>query len=167
MSTDFKEYSAAFHDHQNELMHYGVKGMKWHKRKPGAKIISEVAYNANKDEINWIRREAKYKKDLSKLSSDQLLKKIRDTDNTYEFDRVINNGNGSSTLTSDRRRFASDILYDREHGKASEPTDPYKPEKKTGVQKAAKMAARKEEKKRNRKIMNLRKAERAYRRGGH
>ena len=31
--TDFKEYSAAFHDHQNELMHYGVKGMKWHKKK--------------------------------------------------------------------------------------------------------------------------------------
>lgn len=26
---DFKEYSAAFHDRQNSLMHYGVKGMKW------------------------------------------------------------------------------------------------------------------------------------------
>lgn len=26
---DFKEYSAAFHDRQDSLMHYGVKGMKW------------------------------------------------------------------------------------------------------------------------------------------
>ena len=26
---DFREYSAAFQDHQNDLAHYGVKGMKW------------------------------------------------------------------------------------------------------------------------------------------
>lgn len=40
MSTDFREYSAAFHDHQNDLMHYGVPGMKWHKRK--AKSLTEI-----------------------------------------------------------------------------------------------------------------------------
>ena len=28
---DFREYQAAFQDHQNDLMHYGVKGMKWHE----------------------------------------------------------------------------------------------------------------------------------------
>jgi len=34
--SDFREYRAAFMDHQNDLMHYGVKNMKWghHKRKP-------------------------------------------------------------------------------------------------------------------------------------
>lgn len=34
---DFREYSAAFNDHQNDLAHYGIKGMKWrhHKNRLG------------------------------------------------------------------------------------------------------------------------------------
>lgn len=38
--SDFKEYKAAFLE-QNDLKHYGVKGMKWDhtKRKPGLKIV--------------------------------------------------------------------------------------------------------------------------------
>ena len=33
---DFREYAAAFADHQDDLCHYGTKGMKWrhHKRVP-------------------------------------------------------------------------------------------------------------------------------------
>lgn len=40
---DFKEYSAAFHDRQNELMHYGVPGMKWDpsKRKKNGQKTEE------------------------------------------------------------------------------------------------------------------------------
>lgn len=30
---DFREYSAAFNDHQNDLAHYGIKGMKWRHHK--------------------------------------------------------------------------------------------------------------------------------------
>lgn len=38
--SDFREYKAAFLE-QNDLKHYGVKGMKWEhkKRKPGAKQV--------------------------------------------------------------------------------------------------------------------------------
>ena len=28
--TDFREYSAAFHAQNDDIMHYGVKGMSWH-----------------------------------------------------------------------------------------------------------------------------------------
>lgn len=39
---DFREYQSAFLDHQDDLMHYGVKGMKWDhkKRQPGAKPMT-------------------------------------------------------------------------------------------------------------------------------
>ena len=33
MSTDFREYSAAFHANNNDLIHYGVMGMKWGVRR--------------------------------------------------------------------------------------------------------------------------------------
>lgn len=33
MNNDFHEYSAAFQDHQNDLAHFGIKGMKWKHRK--------------------------------------------------------------------------------------------------------------------------------------
>lgn len=36
---DFREYHAAFQENLEDLMHYGVKGMRWHKRKPGKKNI--------------------------------------------------------------------------------------------------------------------------------
>lgn len=29
---DFREYSAAFSHHNSDLMHYGVKNMRWRKR---------------------------------------------------------------------------------------------------------------------------------------
>lgn len=58
---DFKEYSAAFHD-QNDLMHYGVKGMRWNpnkkkrssestldeeKRKPNKQVIQKTEKDKN------------------------------------------------------------------------------------------------------------------------
>jgi len=51
--TDFKEYSAAFYDHQNELMHYGVKGMKWHHYK---RRLQEITGIGLKKEESLIRR---------------------------------------------------------------------------------------------------------------
>ena len=66
---DFKEYSAAFHDRQNELMHYGVPGMKWDpskRKKNGQKTeeqkkredrlakerkASDIAYSAGKGQL--------------------------------------------------------------------------------------------------------------------
>jgi hypothetical protein len=42
--SDFREYSAAFMDHQNDLVHSGVKGMKWHhhKRKPILGLVGKI-----------------------------------------------------------------------------------------------------------------------------
>lgn len=42
---DFKEYSAAFHE-KNDLMHYGVKGMKWNPNKK--KRAAETTIDDNK-----------------------------------------------------------------------------------------------------------------------
>lgn len=163
MSTDFREYSAAFHDHQNDLMHYGVKGMKWDPSKKKKKLISEVA---DKEGIDAVRRDAKYEKQMSKFSSKQLNTILSDRDR-FHFDRVVQHPDGSRTMISDARDAARKVLLDRDDGKAKEPTNPYKPKKRTGLQKAATSVARKEEKKRNKKLINARKAERAYRRGGH
>ena len=40
---DFREYSAAFHAQNDDLMHYGVKDMRWHhhKRKPGETTLED------------------------------------------------------------------------------------------------------------------------------
>lgn len=40
---DFREYSAAFHAQNDDLMHYGVKNMRWHhhKRKPGDRKLKD------------------------------------------------------------------------------------------------------------------------------
>lgn len=163
MSTDFREYSAAFHDHQNELMHYGVKGMTWDPSKKKKRLISEVA---DKELIDAVRKDEKYKRKLSNFSSEQLRKKIKDTNDKWEWDSVYQHKDGSKTMSSDNRRIAAEVLNEREQGLRKEPTNPYNV-KKTGLQKAATEVARKEEKKRNRKLINARKAERAYRRGGH
>ena len=56
---DFREYSAAFHDHQNDLAHYGVKGMKWkhHKRS-----LREWLYGGDSQENEEIARRKANKK---------------------------------------------------------------------------------------------------------
>lgn len=40
---DFREYSAAFHAQNDDLMHYGVKNMRWHhhKRKPFQNVLDQ------------------------------------------------------------------------------------------------------------------------------
>lgn len=164
MSTDFREYSAAFHDHQNDLMHYGVKGMKWHKRKAGLKTLPgpqapkdfATAYADSTEKKNHAKASKMYNK-FSTLSSAQL-RKIANSDAAYE-DSSGKMPQGGYTTTSS---IAEAVLNYRK----KEPTNPHNA-KKTGLQKAATEVARKEEKKRNRKLINARKAERAYRRGGH
>lgn len=47
---DFVAYSAAFNSHQNAIMHYGVKGMKWGVRKD-AQLLAERQYNVEKKDL--------------------------------------------------------------------------------------------------------------------
>lgn len=53
---DFKEYSAAFQDHQNSLMHYGVKGMKWDpsKKKKTTSKEEDTASEQRKNVVNTV-----------------------------------------------------------------------------------------------------------------
>lgn len=62
---DFREYQSAFLDHQDDLMHYGVKGMKWDhkKRQPGAKpMITSQEYSEWMEKYARLRRNAMKKK---------------------------------------------------------------------------------------------------------
>lgn len=68
MNNDFHEYSAAFQDHQNDLAHYGVRGMKWKKRK-----IRDAASNVVEDAKSGIRsarREERRNKNSNLFTSD-------------------------------------------------------------------------------------------------
>lgn len=68
MNNDFHEYSAAFQDHQNDLAHFGIKGMKWKKRK-----IRNAASNVVEDAkagIRSARREERRNKNSNLFSSD-------------------------------------------------------------------------------------------------
>lgn len=69
---NFKEYSAAFHE-KNDLMHYGVKGMKWNpnKKKRAAettiddgKKIDKPSYNKKSEEDKT--RESEQRKNAAK-----------------------------------------------------------------------------------------------------
>lgn len=173
---DFKEYSAAFHAQNDDIMHYGVKGMKWDPSKrrrrgqtlPGPQAPRDVsnAY-ADKEDKKFMRIDSKYTRELSKLSSDQLDKRIRNRAEASDFDRVSRYADGSANLVSDKDRIARSILVSRQRGEAEEPKEEYKAKKETSLHKAAKKAARKKEKRRNKERTNARKAEQAYRRGGH
>lgn len=179
MSTDFREYSAAFHDHQNELMHYGVKGMKWHKRKAGLKTLPGPQAPKDYAVANRPENEAERKlmsdaarnyKYLQKATNEQLQRIVDNDDISRQQHKTVdlpNGKNGNTRIaTGNTYSVALNILRNREKGTEKSPSEPlYK--KKTGLQKAATEVARKEEKKRNRKLVNARKAERAYRRGGH
>lgn len=68
MNNDFHEYSAAFQDHQNDLAHFGIKGMKWKKRK-----IRNAASNVVEDAKSGIRsarREERRNKNSNLFTSD-------------------------------------------------------------------------------------------------
>lgn len=67
---DFREYQSAFLDHQDDLMHYGVRGMKWkhQRRKPGAKAMS--GGNSIDEMTDW-------KEKYARLRRNAMKKKIR------------------------------------------------------------------------------------------
>ena len=180
MSNDFKEYSAAFHDRQNSLMHYGVKGMKWDPSKrrrrgqtdpTGGPGVPRLA-GTERYEIPAFKKASQ----LNRLSNSDL-KKIANNEAAGNDDKKLfntKNGHASASLAG----IASTVSDLRESGKLksnhkgnafSDVLKKAKDEKKkkslTGI--AKKHASRKLEKRRNKERTNARKAEQAYRRGGH
>ena len=157
---DFKEYSAAFQDHQNDLMHYGVKGMKWHKRKPGLKTMPGPQAprdfsvgNLDPQDKNTYKRASKMARDFSKLSDDQLRKVVDDWSADQDYAEVAkrsNEGTGHHSYIS-TSSVANTVLSNRNN------------KKRTGIDKVANRVAKKNKK---RQIEKYR-AEKAYRRGGN
>ena len=58
---DFVAYSAAFNSHQNAIMHYGVRGMKWGVRKD-AQLLAEHRRNQDLDKLKLDYAKDKYDK---------------------------------------------------------------------------------------------------------
>jgi hypothetical protein len=84
---DFKEYSAAFHDYQNSLMHYGIKGMRWgirrYQNEDGSLTpLGKKRYSEEEDLINFHyehqihKADKKLNKINKKLSKDPNNKKL-------------------------------------------------------------------------------------------
>lgn len=104
---DFKEYSAAFQDHQNSLMHYGVKGMKWrhHKRSlkewwnggDSRKKADEAKEKAQNKRIDYALEVGYHREGLMKNSNDPGVARI----NSYDPDKD--------------RRMDNLIAYDNKH----------------------------------------------------
>ena len=87
---DFREYSAAFHAQNDDVLHYGIKGMYWDPSKkrrhgqtdptggPQAPKDYATAYADSTEKKNYAKASKMYNK-FSTLSSDQL-RKIANSD---------------------------------------------------------------------------------------
>ena len=173
MSTDFREYSAAFHDHQNDLMHYGVKGMKWHKRKTGLKTVSAPTANmrfANTIENKKGNEEAAHMYNRLAGYSNKQLERIAKNEGARNDEGKHINLNVADIAENTLANRSAGIVKRRKDGSGvtdavNKAIEQKKKKSLTGV--AKKYTAKELEKKRNKKLINARKAERAYRRGGH
>lgn len=171
MSTDFREYSAAFHDHQNDLMHYGVKGMTWDpskRRRRGqtdptggykAKMTVSDVYGDKKDHDNATRLAPEF----NKLRTGQL-KEMLDKPGSHPAEE------GLVSMILDRRSSGEDKKRGNSTmGSIVESAKKKKSNKSvTSVLKNAKRSKDKEKSvKEAKRRRQAHLAERAYRRGGH
>lgn len=176
MSNDFKEYSAAFHDRQDSLMHYGVKGMKWDPSKrrrhgqtdpTGGANVKTTISDTYEDKKTIESTLPKYRK-LNTFSDKRLAQISNNQLNTY----YKTNKHGQTI------RDMADYLIDaRKNGEIKRRRDgsgvtdvvdkAIEKKKKKSLTGIVKKASRKLEKRRNKERTNARKAEQAYRRGGN
>ena len=180
MSNDFREYSAAFHDRQNSLMHYGVKGMKWDPSKRRRRGQTDPTGGPGVPSLAGTERHyiplLKKSNQFNRLSNSDLKKIANNESAAYDEKKLYDTKNGYASR--DLASIASDIYDLRKSGELksnhkgnvfSDALKKAKDEKKkkslTGI--AKKHASRKLEKRRNKERTNARKAEQAYRRGGH
>lgn len=135
MSTDFREYSAAFHDHQNDLMHYGIPGMKWRHHR---RSLKEWLYGGKSKEIaeNARRRSQDARVDYAReVGLNEGRQIIRRSDNgiaflggayedqTKRMNKLIERDNKSKHRMSLDNRYGPsldklDAIYRRESAKA-------------------------------------------------
>lgn len=177
MSNDFREYSAAFHDRQNSLMHYGVKGMKWDPSKrrrrgqtdptggPKAKMTISDAGEDKKTIKSTLSKYPKLNtfsdKRLAQISNDQLATDFKTNKHGQNIrdmaDYIIEARKNGETKRHRDGSGVTDVV--------DKVIEKKKKKSLTGI--AKKHASRKLEKRRNKERTNARKAEQAYRRGGH
>lgn len=168
---DFREYSAAFHAQNDDVLHYGVKGMKWkhHKLPLGGVIglgkglvrLGRVKRKESDDEqpdrgrYADSARAAEQAKTVEKNRSD--LKNVIETANLLHKDYKIQKKWKKQAFEKTAKQGLADDQFKKEmatHDKAKRASLKDK-------------ELDKERKRRQRIAANHRKAEQAYRRGGH
>ena len=164
---DFRSYSAAFMDHQNDLMHYGTKGMKWHhhKRQP---IVGPDLRRGSHNPAAWNRSD----KDSAGIAKSYA-----------EWDKIARDARDSVKGKSDsdvsRAILDNLMIQSRTNGHLPDPKTDWnkyadatskqtmtleglKREKQYRDRKAKKEAAEKEEKEKRRKALERSRANRRY-----
>lgn len=100
---DFKEYSAAFHDHQNSLMHYGVKGMKWKHHLRRLQEITGIGLKREEQQVrNGVMSAAKSEIKYRQAANSPNFSKYT----TYEW--TDTNGNDRSGSYKDRNNYLAE-----------------------------------------------------------
>jgi len=189
--SDFKEYSAAFHAQNDDIMHYGVKGMKWkhHKLQAGGvpglvgRLIRAGSRTSKNNEEEQKPNRGQYAdSDRAKAAAAEHNKTVEQ--NRSNLNKMVSDIRNRHAETAQKKeafekaaRQGAQNDRNKEYRSAME-----KEQRRASFEKSARQGVRddranrkrandqllvKEDKKRRRKVQNLRKAEQAYRRGSN
>lgn len=172
---DFREYSAAFHAQNDDVMHYGVKGMKWkHHKLPIGGVIGlgrgliKLGRNKRKESDDKQPDRGRYADSARAAEQAKTVEKNRsDLSNLAKglesYKKARQNAKAHQEEAS-RAKFTSAAAKGSAEDKHKQSMAVIQ---KNNEKRARDRELDKERKRRQRIAANHRKAEQAYRRGGH